>query len=43
MQHSNLEALGWDSWFEEQARFVATQRAAVTRVAAVVGISAAPQ
>ena len=35
MKHSNLEALGWDSWFEEQARFRCDPTGAVARVAAV--------
>ena len=35
MQHSNLEALGWDSWFEEQARIRCDPTGAVARVAAV--------
>jgi len=35
MQHSNLEALGWDNWFEEQARFHCESTGAVARVAAV--------
>jgi len=35
MKHSNLEALGWDNWFEEQARFRCDPTGAVARVAAV--------
>jgi len=35
MQQSNLEALGWDSWFEEQARLRCDPMGAVARVAAV--------
>jgi ribosome biogenesis GTPase len=35
MQHSNLEALGWDTWFEEQARLRCDPTGAVARVAAV--------
>lgn len=35
MKHSNREALGWDSWFEEQARFRCDPTGAVARVAAV--------
>ena len=35
MKHSNLEALGWDSWFEEQARLRCDPTGAVARVAAV--------
>lgn len=35
MKHSSLETLGWDSWFEEQARFRCDPTGAVARVAAV--------
>jgi ribosome biogenesis GTPase len=35
MKHSNLEALGWDSWFEEQARLLCDPTASVARVTAV--------
>jgi ribosome biogenesis GTPase / thiamine phosphate phosphatase len=35
MKHSNLEALGWDNWFEEQARLRCDPTGAVARVAAV--------
>lgn len=35
MKHSSLEALGWDSWFEEQARLRCDPTGAVARVAAV--------
>jgi len=35
MKQSNLEALGWDSWFEEQARLRCDPTGAVARVAAV--------
>ena len=35
MKHSNLEALGWDSWFEEQAQLRCDPAGAVARVAAV--------
>ena len=35
MKNSNLEVLGWDSWFEEQARFRCDPTGAVARVAAV--------
>jgi ribosome biogenesis GTPase len=35
MKHPNLETLGWDSWFEEQARCYGDQAGAVARVAAV--------
>jgi ribosome biogenesis GTPase len=35
MDHSSLEALGWDSWFEEQARLRCDPASAVARVAAV--------
>lgn len=35
MKHSNLEALGWDNWFEEQTRFHCDPTGAVARVAAV--------
>ena len=35
MKHSNLEALGWDNWFEEQARLRCDPAGTVARVAAV--------
>ena len=35
MKHSNLEALGWDNWFEEQARLRCDPTGTVARVAAV--------
>lgn len=35
MNHSNLEPLGWDPWFEEQARLHCNPEGAVARVAAV--------
>jgi ribosome biogenesis GTPase len=35
MNHSNLEALGWDPWFEEQARLRCDPAGAIARVAAV--------
>jgi len=35
MDHSRLEALGWDSWFEEQALLRCDPAGAVARVAAV--------
>jgi len=35
MKHSSLTTLGWDSWFEEQARLRCDPASAVARVAAV--------
>jgi ribosome biogenesis GTPase / thiamine phosphate phosphatase len=35
VKYSNLEALGWDSWFEEQAQIRCDPMATVARVAAV--------
>lgn len=35
MKHSNLEALGWDTWFDEQARLHCDPAGAVARVVAV--------
>ncbi len=35
MKHSNLESLGWDAWFEEQARIRCDPAGAIARVAAV--------
>jgi ribosome biogenesis GTPase len=35
MKHSNLEALGWDNWFEEQAQLRCDPTGAIARVAAV--------
>lgn len=35
MKNSSLETLGWDSWFEEQARLRCDPAGAVARVAAV--------
>ena len=35
MRHSNLEALGWDAWFEEQAKAHCDPTSSVGRVAAV--------
>jgi ribosome biogenesis GTPase / thiamine phosphate phosphatase len=35
MKHSSLESLGWDNWFEEQARLHCDPTGAVARVAAV--------
>lgn len=35
MTHANLDAFGWDDWFEEQARLHCEPTAAVARVAAV--------
>jgi len=35
MKHLNLESLGWDSWFAEQARLRCDSTASVARVAAV--------
>jgi ribosome biogenesis GTPase len=35
MKHPSLDALGWDSWFEEQAGYCCDSMASVARVAAV--------